>query len=105
MGNKAGQENEPLGRGCGTTEIPAAEKNAAAYCQQQRKLPDVLEVAALCWHPPRSAPAQPWDSQHTPRRVLAGSVETARIDKANPAERGVAGSARMTVSDRDLNLK
>lgn len=40
-----------------------------------------------------------------PQRVPADSVATGRIYKANPLEHGVTGSARMTVSDEDLNLK
>lgn len=74
------------------------------FSWQYKNLPYLLAASALCRHSWRSA-ATLLESVIIPRRLLADSAETTRVYKATPLGCGVSGSARLTVSDRDLNLK
>lgn len=101
MGTKARNGDEPLSRGCGMVKILADKKIFLSS----------REISPIQW---KSLPSTgiPEDQpcfavgvcDHTPR-ALTDRVGTSHIYRANPLEHGVSGSARITASDRDLNLK
>lgn len=99
-------------RGASVSEEAVAQWKPSLPGRPCSHVPSSSDISPMYWKslPSTGAPEdQPQLSgvslRSYPRRSSQTVLRLAVFYKANPLERGVSGSARMTVSARDLNLK